>query len=59
MFFASVFTSKNGLQTCKALLIRGKVWSKEDILLVEENQVCEHLSKLGICQSMAPDRVHP
>lgn len=36
-----------------------KVWCKEDVPLVEEDQVRESLSKLDIHQSMGPDRMHP
>lgn len=38
---------------------RGKVWSKEDVLLVDEDQVREHLSKLVICKSLGPNMMHP
>ncbi|KAK4807097.1 hypothetical protein QYF61_018438 [Mycteria americana] len=37
----------------------GKVWSKEDVPLVEEDQVREYLSKLDIHKSMGPDGMHP
>ncbi|KAK4828295.1 LOW QUALITY PROTEIN: hypothetical protein QYF61_024960 [Mycteria americana] len=37
-FFASVFIRKTGLQESQAPETRGKDWSKEDILLVEEDQ---------------------
>ena len=37
---------------------KGKVWSKEDTPLVEEDQVREHLNKLDICKSMEPDGLH-
>lgn len=38
---------------------RGKVWNKEDVLLVSEDQVREHLSKLDICRSLGPSMMHP
>ncbi|KAK4806913.1 hypothetical protein QYF61_012648 [Mycteria americana] len=37
-FFASVFTSKTGLQESQVPETRGKGWSKEDVPLVEEAQ---------------------
>ncbi|KAK4807033.1 hypothetical protein QYF61_000362 [Mycteria americana] len=43
--FASVFTSKTSLQESQAPEARGKVWSKEDVPLVEEDLVREYLSK--------------
>ena len=57
-FFTSVFTGKTALQESKALDTRGEVWRKEDLHLVREDQVREHLSKLDICRPMDPDGVH-
>ncbi|KAK4829698.1 hypothetical protein QYF61_006073, partial [Mycteria americana] len=37
----------------------GEVWSKEDVPLVEKDQIREYLSKLVIDKSMGPDGVHP
>ena len=37
---------------------REKGWSKEDLLLVEKDQVREHLNKLDIHESMGPDGMH-
>lgn len=56
-FFISVFTSKSSLQKFKDLGTKGKVWSKEDLLLVEEDQVRDYLSKLDILKSMGPDEI--
>lgn len=56
-FFTSVFTSKSSLHKFKDLGIRGKVWSKEDLLLLEEDQVRDYLSKLDILKSMGPDEI--
>lgn len=36
-----------------------KVHSKEDIPLVEENQIMEYLYKLDIYKSMSPDWIPP
>lgn len=38
--------------------MKGKVHSKEDIPLVEENQIMEYLNKLDIW-CMSPDRMPP
>ena len=40
--FTLVFTGKTGLQESQAPETRGKVWNKEDLTLVEEDQVREH-----------------
>lgn len=36
-----------------------EVWSKEDLSLVEEENVKEHLNKVGTQQSVGPDRMRP
>ena len=36
VFFASIFSTKTGLQESQAPANRVKVWIKEDLLLVEE-----------------------
>lgn len=45
--FSSAFTSKTSLQEPQASETREQVWSKEDLSLVEEDQVREHLSKVS------------
>ena len=35
-----------------------KVWNKDDLPLVEEDQVRKHLNRLDIQKSMGPDRMH-
>lgn len=55
-FFTS--TDKTSLQKSKDAKAREKIWSKEDILL-QENQVREYLSNLVICKSMGPHGIHP
>lgn len=37
---------------------KGKVWRKEDILLMEKGQVREYFSKLGVQKSIGPNRMH-
>ncbi|PKU32528.1 rna-directed dna polymerase from mobile element jockey- hypothetical protein [Limosa lapponica baueri] len=58
-FFASVFTAQASPQESHAMEETEKVWMKEDFPLVEEDQVRDQLSKLGICKSMGPDGMHP
>lgn len=53
--FTSFFASKTDLQKSKALEIKGKVWSKEHLPLVEEDQVREYFSNLDIHKSMGCD----
>lgn len=57
-FFTLVFTSKTGLQKCQTLETRGTIWSREDITLVQEDQVREYLSKLNAYKSMGPNGMH-
>ncbi|GAB0207209.1 mitochondrial enolase superfamily member 1 [Grus japonensis] len=57
-FFASVFTAKASPQETQTLEVGGKVWRKEDLPLVEEDRVREHLGKLDIHKSMGPDGMH-
>jgi len=45
---AAVCTSETVLQKSNDLDIRGKVWSKEDVLLVEKAQVRKYLGKLDM-----------
>ena len=59
MFFASAWTDKTGLQDSQALVTTEKVWSKEDVPLVEEDQVKQYLSKLYICKSTDCDGRYP
>lgn len=42
-FFVSDFSSKRGLKESQGLLTRERVWSKEDTLLVEQDQTREHI----------------
>lgn len=57
-FFASVFIGKVVLQESQVPDIRGKVWKKKDLSLVEEDQVWEHLNKLDMHKDMEPDGMH-
>lgn len=60
-FIASVFLVRLAFRNHKTLETRGKVLSKEDLLVVEENQVREHFSvvELDVSKSMGPNRLHP
>jgi len=51
-YFASVFT-------VVSLELREESWPKEDLLLVEEDQVIDHLSNLDTHKSMGPNGMHP
>jgi len=57
-FYVSVSASKPSLLESQASDTRGKGWSEEDVVLVEENQVRLYLSKLDIHKSMNPDGMH-
>ncbi|GAB0182011.1 mitochondrial enolase superfamily member 1 [Grus japonensis] len=58
-FFASVFTAKASPQETQTLEAGEKVLQKEDLPLVEDNRVREHLGKLDIHKSIGPDGMHP
>lgn len=58
VFFASVFTGKTCLQEPQARETIGKVWSKKDLPLVEEDQAMKYLDKPDIYKFRGPDGVH-
>lgn len=58
-FFTSVFMRKIYLQEFQVPENRGEVWSKEDLSLVEEHQVREHLNQPDAQKSMGPDGMQP
>jgi len=57
--FASVFTGKAGPQESQSLEVREKACRKEDLPLVEEDRVGDHLSKLDTRKSMSPNGMCP
>jgi len=57
-FFASVFSTKAGPQESQALEVREKTCRKDDLPLVEENCVRNHLCNLDAHKSMGPDGMH-
>jgi len=57
--FASVFTPKAGPQASQSLEVREEAWRKEDLPLVEEDCVRDHLRKLDAHKSMGTDGMHP
>lgn len=57
-FFALVFTAKNCLQESQAVKTTGKVWSKENLPFVKEDQARKHLNRLDVHMSMGPDSMH-
>lgn len=58
-FFASVFTAK--ASPCKSQTLEGreKAWKKEDLPLVEGNQVRGHLDRSDNHKSLGPNGTHP
>jgi len=58
-FFASVFSAKAGPQAPQSVEVREKAWRKDDLPLVEEDWVRDHLSKLDTHKSMGPNGMHP
>lgn len=57
-FFISFVTAKTGLQEPQAPKTKGRVWSKQDLPSVEEDQPREHLNKLER-KSVWLDRLQP
>ncbi|PKU47483.1 rna-directed dna polymerase from mobile element hypothetical protein [Limosa lapponica baueri] len=58
-FFVSVFTAKAGPQDPQTLEVGGRPWRKEDLSLVEEDWVRDHLGKLDTHKYMGPGGMHP
>jgi len=58
-FFASVCTAKAGPQASQSLEVREKAWRKEDLPLVEEDWVRDHLTKLDTHKFLGPNGTHP
>jgi len=57
--FASVFTTKTGLQESQAPEASLKGWSKKDVPLIEEDRVRKYLSKQDVFNSTGPGGMHP
>ena len=57
-FFTLVFSGITCLQESQTPETRGNVWTKEDLPLVEKDQVREYLSKLDMHKSMSSDGIH-
>ena len=57
-FFALVCIGKICLLESQAAETSGKIWSNEDLALVEKDQVREHLNKFAIRKSVGPYRMH-
>ena len=58
-FFALVFSAKAGPQKSQAPDVREEVSRKDDLPLVEEDCVRDHLRNLDAHKSMGPDGMHP
>lgn len=56
-FFTLVFCGKTCLQESQTPETRGNVWTKEDLLLVEKDQVREYLNIYA--KSVRSDEIHP
>jgi len=57
--FASVFTAKASPQESQALEVREEACRKDDLPLVEEDCVRDHLSNPDAHKSMGPNGMHP
>jgi len=57
--FASTFNAKAGPQESQALETREEACRKNDLPLVEEDCVRDHLCNLNAHKSMGPDVMHP
>jgi len=58
-FFASVLSAKASPQESQVLEVREEACRKEDLPLVEEYCVRDHLSNLDIHKPMGPNGMHP
>jgi len=58
-FFTSIFSAKAGPQKPQAPEVREEAHREDDIPLVEEDCVRDHLSNLNAHKSMGPDGMHP
>lgn len=57
--FASVSTAETAPQESQTWEIRERVCRKEDLSLVNESLVTDHLRNLDAHKPMGPDEVHP
>jgi len=57
--FASVFSAKANSHKSQAMEVREEACRKEDLPLVEEDCVRDHLSNLDAHRSMGPEGMHP
>jgi len=58
-FFASVSSAKASPQKSQALEVREEAWRKDDLPLVKEDCVRDHLSNLDVHKSMGPNGMYP
>lgn len=59
VFFGSASTSKTSLWEVQVPETEVNSWNKEEVALVEEEQVREYLNNLGIQKSMGPEGMPP
>lgn len=57
-FFALIGVIKTHLQQSQAPETHGKVWSKEELISLEEYWFREHLNKMDVQKSTGPDGRH-
>jgi len=57
-FFVSVFSAKAGPQESQPLEVREEAWRKDDLLLVKEDCVRDHLHNLDAHKSVGPHGMH-
>jgi len=57
--FASVFGAKAGPQEPRAPKVREEAYREDDLPVVEEDCVRDHLSNLDVHKPMGPDGMHP
>ena len=57
-FLASVFTSKGSSQTTQDTEGKGRDWENEELPIVGEDQVQDHLRNLKVHKSIGPHEMH-
>lgn len=58
VFFASFFTPKSVSQKPQTLQLRGRMWGKEHLLLIEEDMIWNGLGKIHACKSMDLNKMY-
>jgi len=58
-FFASLFTGRCSRHTTQVADNKDRDWENEELPILGENQVRDHLTKNKVHTSIGPDEVHP